>query len=241
MALSTYSELIASLSAWLDGSDLGGREADMIALCEIEIDARLAAGLQQGAFIRPMVERGPLTINGEYVDLPDSGLVLPISIEIVGLDQPWDVRFVSAERLLAMKPDAAHERLRVTGLAGSPAPSHFTLLGDQIRFFPAPEQSFDAAFTRFSKLPPLSIEAPSNWLLASHGNAYLYGALAQAELFGWNDARMANIATLFAQAVDGIIARYPAPIDRSSLKSDAALLGNARSGLALASFLNGTF
>lgn len=43
MALSNYAELVESISAWLDGSDLGGREADLIALCEDEINARLAA------------------------------------------------------------------------------------------------------------------------------------------------------------------------------------------------------
>jgi hypothetical protein len=240
MALSTYSELVESISAWLDGSDLGGREADFIALCEDEINARLAAGIDQGAFIRPMAEKGALTIHGEYVELPDSHLIRPIAIEISGLAVPWEVRFTSAERLIGMQADAAQARARIQALTGSAPPSHYSIIGTQFRFFPAPESSFTAIFSRFSKVPALSPDADSNWVLAHHRNAYLYGALAQAEMFGWNDPRMANLATLFAQAVDGIIARYPAPVDRSTLTSEVARLGNGPSGSTLVSFLAGS-
>ena len=225
MALSNYSELIGSLSSWLDGSDLGGREADMIALCEDELNARLAGATRDGAFIRPMAVRGPLTIDGEYVDLPDGDLVMPISIEITGLAASWEVAFVAAGKLTAMKPDEAGERAAILTLAGAGAPRVYSVIGEQLRFFPAPEQSLSAEFTRFSRVPALSDEVTTNWVLASHRNAYLYGSLAQAELFGWNDARMANVASLFAQAVDGIVARYPAPTDRAVLKSEVGFMG----------------
>lgn len=241
MGLSTYAELVDSLSAWLDGSDLGGREADMIALCEDEINARLATGVQQGASIRPMVERSALVIDGEYVDLPGGNMVMPISIEIAGLQSPWEVSFVSAGRLVAMKPNEAKLRAAVQVLAGAAVPRFYTVVGEQLRFFPAPTEAFTAEFTRFCKVPALSGEVGSNWVLASHRNAYLYGALAQAELFGWNDSRTANLAGLFEQAVDGIVARYPVPADRASLTSEVAQLGRAGGVLALSSFLNGAY
>jgi hypothetical protein len=237
MALSNYSELVESISAWLDGSDLGGREADMIALCEDEINARLAAGIEAGTFIRPMAARGALTIDNEYVDLPDGEMIRPISIEIGGLDTPWEVRFVAPERLAAMKPDAEAARVAVELMAGAPVPRFFTVIGEELRFFPAPGASFTAEFTRFSRVPALSDEAGSNWVLAGHRNAYLYGTLAQAEMFGWNDARMGNLASLFAQAVDGIIARYPTPVDRSVLRSEIAAIGIGRGMPTLSAFL----
>lgn len=239
MALSTYAQLIESVSAWLDGSDLGGREADLIALCEEELNARLASALQQGAFIRPMAERSTLTIDAEYVDLPDANMVSPISIEISGLSIPWEVRFTSAQRLVALKADEDGERHRVEAAAGVAVPSFYTLIGGQMRFYPTPEQSFPAVLTRFSRVPALSNEVASNWVLASHRNAYLYGALAQAEFFGWNDARMANIATLFAQAVDGIVVRYPAPVDRAVLCSELPAFGRAGDPSGLEAFMAG--
>lgn len=240
MSLGSYSELVASLSAWLDGSDLGGREADFIALTEDEINARLAAGIDQGAFIRPMAVHGALTIDREYVDLPDGDLIRPIAIEISGLARPWDVRFTSLERLIGLQAQAERERSKVVASTGAAAPSRYSIVGAQLRFFPAPQQSFTAIFSRFSKVPALSPERPTNWVLADHRNAYLYGALAQAEMFGWNDPRMANLATLFGQAVDGIIARYPTPVDRAMLHSGLCRIGDAAGGSSLNAFLSGS-
>ena len=222
MALRTYTELVASISAWLDGSDLGGREADLIALCEDEINARLAAALRDGAFIRPMAVRGHLSIHAEYVDLPDAETVLPISIEIGGLDAPWEVRFIAADKLAALTPMEGRERAVTRVAAGADVPRFYSVIGDELRFFPVPQSTLLAEFTRFVRVPALSEEVASNWVLDSHRNAYLYGTLAQAELFGWNDSRMSNLATLFEQAVDGIVARYPVPADRPSLTSDVA-------------------
>ena len=88
-------------------------------------------------------------------------------------------------------------------------------------------------------MPALSDSATTNWLLASHRNAYLYGTLAQAELLGWNDSRMANIATLFANAMDGVIARYPVQSDMTPLRSELGAFGGG--GMSYSSFMAGTF
>ena len=47
------------------------------------------------------------------------------------------------------------------------------------------------------------------------------------------------VVGLFAQAVDGIIARYPTPVDRAALTSEAARFGLGRD-LSLSSFLSGS-
>ncbi len=232
MALTSYAGLIEALSAWLDGSDLGGRESDLIALCEDELNARLGAALQQGAAIRPMIERSTITIDGEYVDLPDGATILPVSIEIDVDGRRRTVRFTSAGRLA--------ERGAMWGVGADQAvPSHYTVSGGQLRFLPAPIAPVEGVFTRYSRVPPLSAEAVSNWVLASHRNAYLYGALAQAELFGWNDARMTSFAALFAQAVDGIVALYPAPADHAVLTHDLPLSRTVSGSWGETAFLNG--
>ncbi|MGC6329324.1 phage adaptor protein [Rhizorhabdus sp. FW153] len=232
MALTSYAGLIEALSAWLDGSDLGGRESDLIALCEDELNARLGAALQQGAAIRPMIERSTITIDGEYVDLPDGATILPVSIEIDVDGRRRTVRFTSAGRLA--------ERGAMWGVGADQAvPSHYAVSGGQLRFLPAPIVPVEAVFTRYSRVPPLSAEAVSNWVLASHRNAYLYGALAQAELFGWNDARMTSFAALFAQAVDGIVALYPAPADHAVLTHDLPLSRTVSGSWGETAFLSG--
>ncbi len=237
MALSTYAELQTSLSAWLDGSSFSGRETDFIALCEDELNARLAAAIEQGARIRPMMQIDTLTIDGEYVDLPDGNTVIPISLNVTGLVQPWQVRYISIESMdrLALGTDC--EEASVYSEIGAYAPRFYTLLGDQIRFFPTPETTFAGNISRYVKVPALSDDVTTNWVLSSHRNAYLYGALAQAEMFGWKDDRMANLATLFANACDGIVARYPAPVDQTPLRSE---LSGMRPGYSYSSFMAGT-
>jgi hypothetical protein len=241
MAISNYAELIESLSVWLDDSDLGGRERDLIALCEDELNARLAAALREGAMIRPMVERGPLTIDAEYIDLPNAAMVLPIGIEVTDATKSWEVLFTSPERLMVRKCGAEEGLPNAPGSSGPPAPRWYTLTGGQLRFHPVPDESMSAVFTRFSKVPALSDDVPSNWVLANHRNAYLYGSLAQAEFFGWNDARMANVATLFAQAVDGIVVSYPTPTDRAALTTEIAAFGLGAGPIGASAFLVGGF
>lgn len=220
MALDSYSALVGALSDWLDGTPLAGREADFITLAEDEINARLAAGIEAGRDVRPMVDRSAITIDAEYVALPDGDTVLPISIEIAGLERPWQVDFIDAISLVDQRYRQQSARCEIENIISGQPPAYFTIVGGDFRFYPAPQSNFTAEFTRYVRLPALTADAPSNWLLASHRNAYLYGALAQAELFGWNDQRVSGIATLFSNAMDGVLARYPRQASRLPARTE---------------------
>jgi hypothetical protein len=237
MALSTYSELQTALAAWLDGSDFAGRETDFIALCEDEISARLSDAINRGASIRRMLTRSALTIDAEYVAQPDTDMILPLTIEVSALDRPWQISYIDPDSLVRMKYDVDNERDAIDSLIGSEPPRYYTIVGDQFRFFPAPQSSFTSEFIRYVRPPALSDASPTNWILTNHRNVYLYGALAQAEMFGWNDARMANLATLFVQAIDGLIARYPVPSNHAPLRSEVGQLG--RTNYSYNSFMSG--
>lgn len=238
MAIGTYAELQTSLAAWLDGTDFLGREADFIALTEDEINARLAAAINEGAVIRPMMQMDPLTIDAEYVDLPDGNTVLPISIEVSGLDRPWKIEYQSLDNMIRFGYGVEGERASVSAAIGANPPRYYTLVGDQLRFFPAPEASFSATIGRFVEIPALSDATPTNWVLASHRNVYLYGCLAQAELFGWNAKAGAETwATLFDGACGGLIARYPVQSDMTPLRSE--LTGFRPGGYSYSSFMGG--
>ncbi|MES2497119.1 MAG: hypothetical protein V4618_13480 [Pseudomonadota bacterium] len=241
MALGNYTELAASLAIWLDGAPLLGQESTLVALAEAEMNARLSAAIDQGRALRPLAVRSDLTIDAEYVEFPETGndLILPISLEITTLDRPWEVEYVSPEALVAMRYGTDGERTSVSAFIAGDPPRYYSIVQAQLRFFPAPvDTSFTAQFTRYETLPALSNDTPTNWLLSRHPNAYLYGALAQAELMGWNDSRMANLATLFANAMEGVIARYPEPVSRTTLRTDLAQFGRHRID-SLDSFIGG--
>jgi hypothetical protein len=234
MALSTYSELQAAISAWLDGSVVSGRETDFIALCEDEINAKLAAGVEAGRVIRPMMTRGALSIDDEYVDLPDSNMVVPLSLEVTDYDTAWQVDYLSADHLALLSTQIGD------AYDTSLPPMNYTVIGDELRFFPPPSATWAAQLIRFDKLPSLSETVTTNWLLASHKNVYLYGTLAQAELLGWNDDGVQKFAALFENACEGLLRRYPEQSSQAKLRTEAAMLGNGR-GLSLNSFMAGNF
>ena len=188
--------------------------------------------------ILPMIARTSVTIDGEYVGLPDEDgeMILPISFEISGLTRPWRLRPVAPEHLTGMAYDALEERASIAAAISGDPPRYYTVLNGEFRFLPVPQTSFAGEFTRFVEVPALTAEGGANWVLARHPNAYLHGVLAQAELMGWNDARVPTFAALFTSACDGILARYPAPVSQMSLRSGIRDLVGGGAALSAAEF-----
>lgn len=238
MTISTFTDLVAATAIWLDGSDLAGQETSLIALTEAEINARLAGGIAEGRMILPMIARTGVTIDGEYVALPDEDgeMILPISLEITGLARPWRLRPVAPQHLAEMGHEAIEERALIAAAISGDPPRYYTVLNGEFRFFPGPRTSFTGEFMRFVEVPALTAEGGANWVLAKHPNAYLHGVLAQAELMGWNDTRVPTFAALFTSACDGILARYPVTVSQMSLRSGIRDLVGGGSGLTTAEF-----
>lgn len=69
-------------------------------------------------------------------------------------------------------------------------PENYTIIGSDISFGPSPDKQYSVVLIYQKELAALSEENPSNWLLDEHPDIYLFGALAHAEFYGWNDARL---------------------------------------------------
>ena len=69
-------------------------------------------------------------------------------------------------------------------------PQNYTIVGGEILFGPYPDKQYSVTMTYQRDLAPLSESNPSNWLLESHPDIYLFGALLHAEFYGWNDERL---------------------------------------------------
>lgn len=52
------------------------------------------------------------------------------------------------------------------------------------------------------RIPGLTVAEPTNWLMTLAPDLYLYGALIQASIFGWDDERVPGFKALFDEAVD---------------------------------------
>jgi hypothetical protein len=178
LPLASYSDLKVEVASWLRRADLTAEIPTFVALAEAQMNRRLR--------VRPMAARLSASWAAEYVNLPADFL---------------------AEREVSVA-DGAGGRHRLAYLAPEPMdlaaltpssgrPRFYSLYGGQMRLHPAPDQAYTAELVYLQAIPALSDASPSNWLLAAHPDAYLYGALAQSAPYLKADERLALWSSLF--------------------------------------------
>ena len=196
MPLATYSDLKAEVAAWLRRADLDAEIPSFIALAEAQMNRRLR--------VRPMAKSLNQTWASEYQDLPADFLA---EREVT----------LSGARLAYLTPEQIDVRTRTVILG---RPRFYGLYGGQIRLHPAPDAPYGAVLVYLQAIPALSDAAPVNWVLQSHPDAYLYGALTQSAPYLRADERLQTWGTLFTTVLADIEAA-----DRtgfaSRLRSDA--------------------
>jgi hypothetical protein len=177
VAFTSYGELQTAILKWLNRA--GDTEAasacpDWIALAEDEM--RMGMGrlhVRQGETVNEA-----FAITSAYTDLP-SGFFGLRAIVIAG---------VSPRVLEYMAPGTA-DTWPSLDTAGEPR--YYTIQGNKIRVFPAPDGAYTANLTYYA-LPSLTGSNPTNWLLAAHPKLYLYASLAEAAAF-FEDAEKAAL------------------------------------------------
>jgi hypothetical protein len=81
-------------------------------------------------------------------------------------------------------------------------PQFFSILGEQFQIYPPPNGSYTANLIYVRKLVPLSTSAPTNWLLETAPDIYLYGALVQAAQYLRDAEGLATWKTLLEQSIE---------------------------------------
>jgi hypothetical protein len=139
--------------------------------------------------VRPMLSRSTATISDEYSAVPTDFL----GVRSFALDSA-DLAFVDVADI----DDAATD----TTAAGKP--TRYSVVGAEFRFFPAPDADYASVLTYWAKIPALSDDNPTNWLLTAHPDAYLYGAILHYAAFNRDADLMATAGPAFAAALDAI-------------------------------------
>ncbi len=171
MALSTYTELKTSIADWLNRTDLTTQIPDFIALCEAEMNRRL----------RRTTTRATITIDAAAITPPtDMAELRSIYLVSASVWQDKPLRVGTPEMI-------AERRARAGGVAGRP--DTVAVFQSELLFAPDPDQDYDAEIIYFAKLTALSSSNPSNVVLVEAPDAYLYGALLQAEPYLEHDER----------------------------------------------------
>jgi hypothetical protein len=183
MALTTYTELKASVADWLNRTDLTNVIPDCISLAEAQIERTLRT--------RQMIVRATASIDTEYSAVPADFLETK-SIKL-------NTNPVTA---LVFESIDALDSLKSTTYISPGRPGYFGIVGGQIRVLPVPDSTYTAELIYYAKLSKLSSSVATNWLLTQAPDVYLYGSLMQAAPYLKDDSRVPVWAAIYTRGLE---------------------------------------
>jgi hypothetical protein len=179
MSIANYTELETAVANWLDRDDLAARIPEFISLCEARFNRtlRLRAMETLDTSVSTVAGTNTIALPTGYVQMRDFHLTTsPLT----------QLQYLTPEMMV---------RLNAGSQQGKPAT--YTIIGDNIRLGPTPDVVYTTSMLYYKTFDPLSVSAPTNWVITNAPDVYLYGALLEAEPFLMNDAR----TQLWAQAL----------------------------------------
>jgi len=204
MALTTYTELKASIGDWLNRTDLTSAIADFISLAEAQIERQLRT--------RQMIVRSNANFSTEYGAVPDDFLETR-SLKLTGTNPATPLAFQTIDALDSLSRTFSYPS----------RPKYFGIVGGQIRLVPTPDATYTTELVYYAKLTKLSSAVSTNWLLTSSPDIYLYGSLLQAAPYLQDDARIPVWSSLYDKALTDV-----QTADERSATSGGAMAARAR-------------
>lgn len=178
MALSSYTDLQASVATWANRSDLP--VTDLIALTEVRFN--------RDVNFRQLEPDVPLTgvPNSRFIPIPNQFS----EPRVLWIEWSWGrelIRNVEASEMVT-RSNAAR-------------PYFWTIDNANIAF----ERPLDQAYSftlRMTQQVQLSNSNPTNYVLTNYPDLYLYGTLVQAALWAKDDEQLQRFEAAYQQAVD---------------------------------------
>lgn len=169
MAITTYSTLQTAVSNWLARDDISAnRVQEFIGLFEAAANRRLR--------VRQMETSTNLTPSSGTATLPTDYLYWR---RVTWTGTPLvELEYVQPTIFPNYYSDSA-----------SGTPQVFTIEGLSLKVRPIDDTTIQFAY--YQKIPVLTENNTTNWLLTAHPDAYLFGALCEANAFTVNEPRAA--------------------------------------------------
>lgn len=208
MAITTYANLQTAINYRIGNrsdADLTTRTPEYIALCESEMQRRLETVDQE------IVSTLSTTSGSPTVALPTG---------------------FQRARLLRLSFGGVYTEIGLfaasgqgsTYIAGSGVPVQASIVGTNLRINPTPDSVYTLFLDYWGKFSPLSTNNTSNWILADHPDAYLYGSMAHAFYGMGGLARGDSFLTKFIAIMDDINqASFEAENSNTLLRTDIGI------------------
>ena len=186
MAISNYSELKLAIADWLDRTDLTDSIPEFITLAETRH--------RRDFKIRRMETRvtANTIVDSEYYTLPDNFVAMR-NIQL-NTNPKTSLEYLTPEQM---------DRIHAGSTKGKP--KAFSIIGNNIQLRPIPDSVYQIEMLYFKYFTPLSDSNTTNDMLTYHPDAYLYGALVEAEPYLQNDKRIQVWAGYYERAKKDII------------------------------------
>ena len=184
MALTTYTELKASIADFLNRDDLTTVIADFITLAESQINRDVRHWKMEAR------SSGQQSGGDEYMQIP-ADWVESIRLHLTGTG-------TSAVNLIS-RDAMADKRERNDDTSGTVM--YYTHADGQFQLYPTPSADTDFELLYIQKLDALSGSNADNWRLLEAPDVYLYGALIHSAPYLVEDERVAMWAQMYSASV----------------------------------------
>ena len=184
MALTTYTELKASIADFLNRDDLTTVIPDFITLAESQINRDVRHWKMEAR------SSGQQSAADEYMQIP-ADWVETIRLHLTGSG-------TSAVNLIS-RDAMADKRASAEDVSGTPV--YYTHADGQFQLYPTPSDDTDFELLYIQKLDVLSGSNADNWLLLEAPDVYLYGALIHSAPYLVEDERVAIWAQMYSASV----------------------------------------
>ena len=182
MTIATYSELLTELDAWLNRSDLTDRIPTFIRLFESRANRLLRCPEMHAQASYATASGTPqLALPSDFLSARD-----------LYLDSDPDVV------LHAMTPSVLRNTYPLS-TGGSPAA--YSIVGSNMLLAPVPDDEYTLILDYFQRIPALTEDNTTNWLLTAYPDAYLWGAICMAEAFLRDDNMIAKAKSAWDEAM----------------------------------------
>ncbi len=188
MALDSYSGLKAEIADWTGKQDTTARVDTFIDLAESWLNKSLRTYEME-------TTNGSLTVSSGLITHPTDFL-------------GWkNITTTSNGLRYQLQPISLEQRTFYDdGVAGRPL--KYVVRGGSTVLVPTPDSSYIVEGTYYQKIPALGASVTQNWVLTSHPELYLFGALMAAEAFYKDDPRIQGWSQLAGEKLAETIQAY---------------------------------
>lgn len=188
MALANYTDLQASVAAWLHRTDLTAVIPDFVTMAEARIsrDLRLRKQITTSTLTTVAATQG-VTLPADWLEFENVSVATSIERQLT---------YVNIEHLDSRFPSGS----------SSGTPAVYTIEGDSILFGPVPDAVYTINIIYYARFPSLITDS-TNWLMTNHPNIYLFAVLIEAFFYTQDAEQIARYTQRYNEGLEQLQAQ----------------------------------